>query len=171
MIRLFDISNKVIVPSEHCYTINYLKKIMDNYPDDHIKVYQYLHYMTCPSEEFNPYFNLSAEDREETILRDIEAGFSTEDPDIIEAIAKCEKMYETPTLRAYKGMANMMDRLAKYMNETAISHGRDGNINSLISAAKNFDAIRGSFKGVAKDLKEEQKKRAKGGGSLAYDQS
>jgi expansin (peptidoglycan-binding protein) len=79
-------------------------------------------------------------------------------------------MFETPTYRAYKGMASMLDRLARYMETTTITAGRDGNINSLVAAAKNFDQIRASFKGVYKDLQEEQSSRVRGGIGMAYDQ-
>jgi hypothetical protein len=64
----------------------------------------------------------------------------------------------------------MLDRLAVYMENTPITHGRDGNINSLVAAAKNFEGIRASFKGAYKDLKEEQQSHVRGGAGLAYDQ-
>ena len=48
IIKLFDIQNSKVVPTEHCYTIKSLKNIMDKYPDDHILIYQYIFYMTCP---------------------------------------------------------------------------------------------------------------------------
>ena len=86
------------------------------------------------------------------------------------ALDKCAQLYETPTFRAYKGIKSMIDKLAKYMESTQIEHGRDGNINSLVSAAKNFDAIRQSFKGAYNDMKEEQKSTVRGGQGLAYDQ-
>jgi hypothetical protein len=79
-------------------------------------------------------------------------------------------MYETPTSRAYKGISSMLDRLGRYMETTAITAGRDGNINSLIAAAKNFDQIRASFKGVYKDLQDEQSSKVRGGIGMAYDQ-
>jgi hypothetical protein len=50
-------------------------------------------------------------------------------------------MYETPTVRAYRGISSMLDRLATYMEKTPITHGRDGNITALVSAAKNFEGI------------------------------
>ena len=40
--KLFDIQNGKVVPTEHCYTLKSLKDIMDNYPEDHLKIYQYL---------------------------------------------------------------------------------------------------------------------------------
>ena len=33
LVKLFDIQNGKVVPSEHCYTLKSLKAIMDEYPD------------------------------------------------------------------------------------------------------------------------------------------
>ncbi len=52
-IKLFDIENGVVIPTEHCYTLSTLKDLMDKYPDDYLKVYQYLFYMTCPNPDLN----------------------------------------------------------------------------------------------------------------------
>ena len=64
----------------------------------------------------------------------------------------------------------MLDRLADYMDETEITHGRDGNINSLVNAAAKYQQIRESFKGAYKDLQEEQQSNVRGGIGLGYDQ-
>lgn len=170
MIRLFDVQDDKLVPTEHCYALSFLKNIMDAYPDTYIEVYKYLFYMTCPNPDANPFFNVPDEDKEDMILQEIKADFSTEDDLIVIAKDRCRQLYETPTVRAYNGMAKMMDRLARYMETTPITHGRDGNINSLVAAAKNFEGIRLSFKGVYKDLQEEQKTHTRGGAGLAYDQ-
>ena len=42
IVKLFDIQNGVVVPTEHCYTLKSLKDIMDEYPEEHLKIYQYL---------------------------------------------------------------------------------------------------------------------------------
>jgi hypothetical protein len=63
----------------------------------------------------------------------------------------------------------MLEELANYMNTQTITDGRDGNLSAIVQAAKNFDGIRKSFKGVAKDLEEEQSSRARGGSRLSYD--
>jgi hypothetical protein len=168
--RLFDVQNGIVVPTEHCYTLKALKDVMDNYPEDHLKIYLYIFYMTCPNPDMNPFFNTPDIDKEDIILKEIEAEFSPEDDDIHIALEFCRRMYETPTSRAYKGMSSMLDRLARYMETTQITAGRDGNINSLVAAAKNFDQIRASFKGVYKDLQEEQSSKVRGGIGMAYDQ-
>lgn len=170
MIRLFDVQNEALVPTEHCYSLKPLKDIMDNYPDDYIKVYLYLFYMTCPNPDLNPFFNIDDIVKEEMIYTSIDAEFSLEDDYIIDALAFCQKLYETPTLRAYLGIKQMLDRLADYMGSTTITHGRDGNINSIVAAASKFQQIRDSYKGAYNDLLAEQSNIARGGANLAYDQ-
>jgi hypothetical protein len=169
-IKLFDIQNSKVIPTEHCYTLSTLKKIMDKFPDDYLKVYQYLFYMTCPNPDMNPFFNTVEDDREEIILNEIDAEFSTEETEIQEALAFCIKLYETPTSRAYNGIRKMLDKLGKYMETTPITDGRDGNITALINAAAKYQQIRESYKGAYKDLQEEQKSHVRGGQGLAYDQ-
>jgi hypothetical protein len=169
LIKLFDVQNNIVVPTEHCYTLKALKDIMEDYPDDYLKIYQYLFYMTCPNPDMNPFFYTPDIDKENLIMQQIEGEFSTEDDAVFTALQFCQRMYETPTSRAYKGIASMLDRLARYMEVTTITAGRDGNINSLISAAKNYEAIRQSFKGAYKDLQEEQQSKVRGGQGLAYD--
>lgn len=167
--KLFDVQNGIVIPTEHCYTLKALKDVMDEYPDDYLKIYLYIFYMCCPNPDMNPFFFTPEQDKESIILKEIEADFSIEDDTIFAALKFCEKMYETPTSRAYKGIASMLDRLGRYMETTPISHGRDGNITALVNAAKNYEAIRNSFKGAYKDLQEEQQSRVRGGLGMAYD--
>lgn len=170
--RLFDVQNGKVVPTEHCYTINWLKDIMDEYSEDdeYLKVYIYLFYMTYPNPDLNPYFHYKSTNKEEAILEDIGAEFSPEDESIIIALRNCRKMYETPTSRAYEGIAGMLDKLANFMKREEITTGRDGNMTAIIQAAKNYEQIRQSFKGAYKDLQEEQQSRVRGGKGLSYDQ-
>lgn len=170
IVKLFDLQNGKVIPTEHCYTLKALKDIMDNYPDDHLKIYQYLFYMTCPNPDINPFFNVPHADKETLILREVNAEFSTEDDDIQIALIFCEKMYETPTSRAYVGMQKALDRISRYLATAQITDGKDGNIAQIRALAKDFDGIRQSFKGVYKDLQEEQQSRIRGGSSMAYDQ-
>lgn len=170
MIRLFDIENSKVVPTEHCYNIKFLKDIMDAYPENYLKIYSYIFYMTCKNPDLNPFFNLSDEVREEFILAEVDADFSTDDDLIVNAVLKCNQMYETPTSRAYTGIQSMLDKLAKYMTDAPITVGRDGNINSLLKAAKDYQDIRTSFKAAYQDLKEEQQSHFRGGAGMAYDQ-
>lgn len=169
MIRLFDIQNGKVIPSEHCYTSKTLKAVMDEYGDEASKIYAYIFYMTCPNPDLNPFFDVLEAEKEELILQEVDADFSTDEDCIVDAIKFCKKLYETPTYRAYAGIKSMLDRLAKYMETTEIEHGRDGNITALVNAAAKFEAIRQSFKGTLRDLEEEQQSQVRGGQNLAYD--
>jgi hypothetical protein len=169
IVKLFDVQNGVVIPTEHCYTLKSLKDIMDNYPEEYLQIYLYLFYMTCPNPDINPFFNVPHIDKEDLVLRELDADFSTEDDDIVVALAFCERMYETPTSRAYEGMQKALDRISRYLATAQITDGKDGNIAQIRALAKDFDGIRQSFKGVYKDLKEEQQSRVRGGQGLAYD--
>jgi hypothetical protein len=170
IVRLFDVQNGKVIPTEHCYTLDSLKAIMDNYPDTYMSVYQYIFYMTCPNPDMNPFFNVPESEKEDLIIEEVQLDESPEDEVIIRAITICNKLYETPAYRAYKGIKSMLDRLAKYMETTSIEHGRDGNINSLVNAAAKFEQIRQSYKGAFNDMKQEQESHVRGGQGLAYDQ-
>jgi hypothetical protein len=170
MVKIFDIANGVVVPSEHCYTLKDLKAIMENFPDNHIDVYSYIFYMTCPNPELNPFFDVVEHEREELVMRQLNPTFTAEDAVIVRAIKLCQKLYETPTLRSYMGIKKMLDRLAYYMETAPIESGRDGNITALVNTAAKFEDIRQSFKGAYKDLLEEQQSTVRGGQNLAYDQ-
>ena len=170
MVKLFDISNDKVIPTEHCFTNKSLRKIMDAYPEDYLTVYQYLFYMTCPNPDLNIYFHIKDIEKEELILDELEAKFSTEDDEIQFALEFCRKIYQTETMRAYEGIKHMLDNMADYMKTAKMRDGKDGNITQLVMAAAKFENIRQSYKGALKDLMEEQKSSVRGGKKLAYDQ-
>lgn len=170
IVKLFDIQNNSLILTEHCYALPFLKKVMDEYPNTHLDVYKYIFYMSCPNPDLNPFFNLPENEKEDIIIEEIGLEESVEDGTIRYALDMCKKLYETPTYRAYVGIKSMLDRLAKYMEVTAIEHGRDGNINSMVNAAAKFESIRQSYKGAFSDMKQEQESSVRGGAGLAYDQ-
>jgi hypothetical protein len=143
---------------------------MDAYPEDHVKIYQYYFYMLYPDPEKNPFFHTPEEDKESVILQELKATFSVEDPLIIKGLEFCKKRYETPTSRAHRGISTMLDNLSRFMESASISTGKDGSLPALVAAAKDFQKIRESYKGVLKDLMDEQKTRVFGDRHKAYDQ-
>ena len=171
MIRLFEIENSVVKPTEHCYMIGWLKDIIKKYPkqEEHLNAFAYIFYMTCPTQE-NPYFNVNEELREDRIENDINLLFDTEDEVIQKALKKLSGLYETPTLRAYQGVKQMVDNLSVYMGTSKITAGRDGNLSALITAGKSLTGICDTLKNAGKDLEEEQKVKFRGDKNIAYDQ-
>jgi hypothetical protein len=39
---------------------------MDEYPENYLKVYQYLFYMSCPNPDINPFFHVADDDKEDS---------------------------------------------------------------------------------------------------------
>lgn len=169
LIDLFTVEGGVLVPSVHCYSLNSLKEVMETFPDNYLKVYLYIFYKTCSDPEKNPFFNLPEEDKEELILNEIKADFSTDNPIITKAVETCEKLYDTPTKRAYEGMKCLMDKLARFMKSQQLSVGRDGSLDSMMRAGERYQNLRQSFKGIEKDYLEEIA-QVRGQQFTAYDQ-
>ena len=169
MVRLFDISGGKVIPTEHCYSLKFLKDIMTHHPTDYIQIYTYLFYMTCPNPDLNPFFHFKEDEKEEVILEEIGAEFSTDDEHISHALSRCKKMYETETSRAYYGIKTALDNLGKVLSTETPTFGRDGSAVGILRIAERFDAVRQSYKGVYKDLMDEQQTTVRGGQNRAYD--
>jgi|31_taG_2_1085359.scaffolds.fasta_scaffold02466_2 hypothetical protein len=167
-IRLIELDGRSVKPTEHCYMISWLKKIIDEYPENHTKVLAFIYYNSYMGPD-NPYFNIAEEDREQKILRDLQPEFDPEETAIIFAIDQCKKMYSTPTMESYSAIKTMLENVNTYLRTTEVTDGRDGNIGSLIRLAKEFKHIRESFKGVYEDVQEENKVLARGKSKLPYD--
>jgi hypothetical protein len=167
-IRLFELEGKTIKPTEHCYMISWLNKLIEEYPENHGKVLAYVYYMSYLGPD-NPYFNVPEIDREDMIARDLQPDFDMESPAILVAIDNCRKLYTTPTMDSYQAIKTMLENLNTYLKTTEITDGREGNINSLLRVAEKFKVVRESFKGVHEDVQEENKVRARGGSKLPYD--
>lgn len=170
MIKLFDIQNGRVIPSEHCYTLKFLKDITEAYPEDSVKIFAYLFYMYSTDPDANPFFDYPDEDKEDVIIRECEIDFSLDDPVIERAKERTRELYQTPTFRAYEGIKVFLDKMGKSLKEEEITYGRNGNAEALLRMAERFDQVRQSFKGVYRDLMEEQQSQVRGGQNLAYDQ-
>lgn len=170
IIKLFDVNDGVLIPSEHCYALKSLNEVIQAFPNNHLKILLYVFYMTCPDPEKNPFFNLPEDEKEEVILGEVKADFSVDDPIITAAITFCNKVYDTPTRRAYEGMKSMMDKIAVFFRQQQLSTGRDGSLDSMTRTAAQYNKLRESFKGIEKDFIEETKNRVLGDRYKAYDQ-
>ena len=100
IVRLFDVQNGKVIPTEHCYTLEFLKDLMEEYPDTYMSIYQYLFYMSCPNPDLNPFFNLPEHEKEDIIVEQVGLEESTEDSKIRYSLDMCRKLYETPTIRS-----------------------------------------------------------------------
>ena len=169
MIKLFDIEKGVIKPTPHCYTITWLKDIMTEFPKDYIKVYAYLFYMTCPTDD-NPYFNVIEDEKEDIIIKDLGIKFSLDNKKIRYAKQRLDELYETPSLRSFRAVKKMIDKISAYLDKAEIEDGKDGNGNDISRYMDKIGSWRKEYKKAYNDLQEEQETLVRGGVQVSYDQ-
>lgn len=168
MIQLFDIKEKKVVPSANSYLIPELKTIIDKFPDEYLKVLQYVAFMTIP-DGTNPYIQLPEENRENVILSDLNPfNFSVDNEYIQKAIEKCEWLFETPSLRIVQGAKKMLDEMAKNLGKP-LTFGKDGNATDMRGIMKEIRGYRQDYVEMENALKEEQSK-VRGNLHMRYDQ-
>lgn len=168
MTSLFDYSNGKVVPSTACYLIPELVHIKEFFPDTYMSIYHYIFGMTCNDGTLSPYVNLPEETREEVVVADSKIKDSIDDEYISIAIAKCHQLYETPVLRSFKGAKKMLDKVADFLDQTAISTGKDGSASEIRAMMKEMPDYWASYKKWESILKEEQAV-ARGRAKIAYD--
>src|SRR5690348_1330145 len=105
MIRIWDIEDGELRPTDACYTLEWLKDIMTAFPKDYMQVYRYIFYMSCLDEQLNPYRNTPEVDKSEEICRMLAKGetlsWIPDDLKIEKAVTECRKLYSTPTQEVY----------------------------------------------------------------------
>lgn len=170
-IRLFDIQNGKVTPTEHCYTIKSLKIIMDNYKDDYLSIYAYLFYSSCLNDEENPFANVPENDKEEIILKEVGGDFSIDEEVIFQALETCKTLFSTPTYRLYLAAKIGIEKIRDHIQTSPIITGRDGNELSYLKYMERYDEVCKSFEARYKAFKEEQSTLSRGKNSLAYDQN
>jgi len=168
MIHLFDVQDKKVCPAAVCYIIPELKAIMNNFPNEYLDVYAYIFFTTCP-DAMNVYNQLDEERKEEVILADLKPKFYLDDLSIITAIEKCKKLYETPTLRAFNGAKRALDRIARYLEETEITDGKEGSSMTIDRYMSKLADYTDTYNTLENKLREEQAK-ARGAAKIRYDQ-
>lgn len=169
-IRLFDIQNNKVTPTEHCYTIGSLKRIMEEYPNDYLSIYAYLFYMASLNEDENPFANVPEADKEDIVLKEVGGNFSPDEEAVYTALELVKKLHESTTYNAFLAIKTYLEKLNTYMRTAAITDGRDGNIMAGLKVAEKYNEIRESFNRTFKDFKEEQGRQSRGGQDIAYDQ-
>lgn len=167
MIQLFDVQDKKVCPAAVTYLVPELSAIMKNFPDEYLKVYAYIFFMTCP-DSTNPYLQLPEMEKEEVILADLKPTFYLEDLSIITAIQKCKKLYETPTLRIRQGAKMMLDEMARKLQDS-LTFGKDGNATDMRGIMKEIRGYTEDYMHLDNLVKEEQDK-VRGGLKRRYDQ-
>lgn len=171
--KLFEMQGKAIIPKDDCYIIKPIRAVIDKYEKDHLLIIAYLHYMTSMKPADNPYADRPLSDRSEIIIADLGLEIDPEDGVIKRAISCIEDIYYTTFYGLYTGIKAAMDNLGKALKTASIDlNGRDGNVANIIRIAKDYEALRNSFKAAYKDFDEETGSvRVRGNSRLAIDET
>lgn len=160
MIRIFDVVNGKVVINENCDLIPELKAVKGAYKDP-IPALSYVYNMTAPD---SPYSNAPAEDKQAMISEDIGGDFGFEDEVILNAIAKLEKLFETPTVRYYNAIRKSLDMTSAQLSAiTTLTFGvKDGNADMIYKMQSNAGKLIEQFKKLEKIRDEELKTALRG---------
>jgi hypothetical protein len=150
--KIFDIQNDKVVLTPNCLLIPAFKTVVEEFPDSFATVLAYVDFMTNPE---SPYADVPEADKEFTVYQALNCDFSLEDEVVIEALKIAEGLYITPTRRFYLDAKIGLEKMGKYLRESSISSGRDGNDSTYLSMLKSLGKITLEFGQLEKVYKEE----------------
>lgn len=171
--KLFEMSGKVIVPKDDCYIIQPIKQVFDKYPDEHLKLCAYLHYMNSMKPADNPYADVPLKDRSDIVVSNLGIEADVDDDLIIRALDCVRELYSTTFYTLYRGLKTTLDKIGKALETVEIDFNqKDGNSGNITRIAKEYEALSKSFKTAYKDYDEETGNvRVRGNSRLAIDES
>lgn len=149
--KVITIDKGNVVIDENIYTIpefkNLWKKTKSSVP---------FHYIWAMYDPESPYMNLTDEEREEQIKKDILTGekFDRDSVEFSLAMKRAEKLYDSPIRKLMRGAKVNIDNLAMYLETVQIEHGRDGNLNTLINLHKNLLPLIKNFSAVESEYRQ-----------------
>lgn len=172
-VKLFDIRNGKAHITEHCYTITYLKEIIEKYGETvACKIFTVFQYMADLNPETNPYANIAEDEKLETVVRsvcpDLSVDIDWEDEILQEGIELTRKQFETGTYRAYLAIKTLRDRLTKTIETAQTSVSRDdGNMGELTKALSIFEVMNESARKAFSEFEAENGTVQRKGGRKA----
>lgn len=162
-----------VLPSVNCYVITELKKLLDKKEKQDQDVIPYLTYLYFMCDPLSPYANTPEDDKEDQILEDIKSRFNVDiikgdEPELIMAKEKLDKLEETPTQRLYKAASEIANKIAATAFVTEIDDSKEGNMNIWLAFLKGSDEVLKKVNNATNLYKEEIKGRSSM--ELGYDE-
>jgi hypothetical protein len=165
--HIFELENGKVVLNPEVLLIPELKAVTEFYKDP-IPALTFLYFKYKPD---GTYCNVPEDDKESILLKDFPGEYTTEDEVMINADKKLDFLYTTATVRYYLDQKYLLEKLGNFARTTAITAGKDGNINALSAQIRSTSKTINEFKNLEKMVQQEldTTRRAKGGKKLAYD--
>lgn len=174
MIKLWDIEDGDLRPTDACYTISWLKDIMDAFPENYMKVYRYIFYMTCPDDQLNVYRNTEEHNKSEEICRMLaqEKGepIYPEDLKIEKAVKECAKLYDDPPMKVYRAAKIMLEKLQRSFEVEELTWGgKDATGPALTAAMEKLPKLLQAYSEAELKMNQLIKTRSRGNQMLSED--
>lgn len=170
--KIFELDGNNIIPKEECKIILPLKKIIEEYPEDHGKVFAYLHFIKSMNRKDNPYADVPLDRRTEIVLYDLGLEIDPDSTTIKAGLTCVEEMYYTTFYGVYRGIKSMLDKIgnALYSDDVDLNP-KEGNMAPITRFIEKYEQLRKSFKVAYSDFEEETSGgKARGGAEMADDE-
>jgi len=171
-IKVFEIKDKKVVATEICYTTKALMNIMTVFSEKeaYMKVYNLLFYLYCPDPVRNPFLNVPETEKEEFLIKEFGIDFSTDEACFEEGKKFFEQIFTTPGRRFYLDCKIGVEKQGKYLRDSTITSGRDGNDSAYLSTLKAMAVINDQFAKVEKSYEAEISAAVRGGQQKSFDE-
>lgn len=147
--------------------ISELKQLVDKYGEDGAEAYlAYVHLMTALD---SPFVNLPEDEKEESIIFEINqtiGSFDPFEPLLKPAVEKLEGLYETDTMRYFKSLKISIKKMGDYIRDEEITSGKDGNLSEIIRIHKESGSTLKSFKDIERQVDDELQVQLRGNAEI-----
>lgn len=171
--KLFDIVGGRAKLTEHCYTIEDFKQIIDTFGEDiATKIFTVYHYMADLNPDTNPFANVSEVDKLETIVRatcpKLPIEIDWNDDIFQEGIELTRTCYATGSYRGYLALKTLRDKLVYTVQNTPVSASKDdGNTSELDRLLKVLETVTESTRKAFSEFEAENGTVQRKGGRRA----
>jgi hypothetical protein len=160
--KILEYEDDRIKITPQAYGIPEIKDIVDKYKDLSDRYLLFVHSMSAID---SPYINIPEEEKVETIVYDITYTLGEIDYDdeiLFTAIDKLKSLYSSPIVLLANELEQELHRLRKYLRDTPVVGGSEGNFRERMSLMEKIDKIANSYQKVRKQADEELKVATKG---------
>lgn len=149
--RIITVSQNSVIIDESILGIPEFKSLLEYSGRDTLP-FMYIWALTDPE---SPYMNLSELEREEQVLKDVPVQEYLNSLEFIEALEKADLLYKSPLRKILKGAKTAVENISKFLEETEISDGREGNLTQVVSTIKSLPQILKAYQEAENAYKQE----------------
>ena len=164
--KIFEYEDKRIKVTAEAFMIPELHEIIKKHDLKAEPYLAYCHLMTAPT---SPYANEPDDEKQDKVIFDViqtVGDFDIEDELLQPAVEKLEGLYTSTTKRYYDALKISIDKMAKYLKDTPITQGKEGNLGEIMRIQKEGALTIRNFKDIEKQVDEELKTKMRGKNDL-----